>query len=388
MAMPGQFPPEILSVIFRYLAPQDLSRRLRVSRLWHAKAEPQLSRNMVLEPGMILSQQLLAAYSRKHLIRRVEFTSSSGDTVHLSDILDFLLDFRQHPKHHMFNDDVARASKSSKRKATIPFPIPLGLNRPTLKHFSHKGYHQSWRLFDAILYSLTALVSLDLDFISDCHLPCANNVVDLDRILTGFPRLKHLGIIGTMVEYVPSMAAGHGGRAVPFHELAAGDLTTPVSSGTSSTIPKNVVTRTIHRWACEETLQTLIFGVFVHPGRSKDIHAMVWKRLGRFQNLPSLTFPLSSLVPSPTHGLHSLLTGRGRLGETLTEIRSLPSWWEVEDRREMVLWFAKSFPNLVVLGLMHYREEVEGGKVEKFVEFLEDEDVKKCPIHRIFIEAT
>ncbi|KAK3834684.1 MAG: hypothetical protein JOS17DRAFT_847112 [Linnemannia elongata] len=175
------------------------------------------------------------------------------------------------------------------------------------------------------------------------------------------------------------------GPTIPFFDLTAGDLTAPSNPGTSVKIPREAVTPTIHRWACEETLQALKFAVSVPPSLSKDSHAMVWKHLGRFQNLRSLTFLPSSLVPTPTYGLNDLLTGRGRLSETLIEIRSLPSW--VEDRREMVLWFAKSFPNLIVLGLMHYREEVEGGSVGDFIEFLEDKDVKKFSIYRIFIES-
>ncbi|KAG9066582.1 hypothetical protein KI688_012490 [Linnemannia hyalina] len=636
-----QLPPETLSLIFRYLSPLDLSQCLRVSRLWHAEAEPQLYRNMVLEPGMTLRRQVLAACTRKHLIRRVEFASSYGYTIPLSDILDFLLDYRPPLKH---SDDAVRTSTWT---SSVPFPIPAGPNRPTLTHFSHQGYHQSWRLFDAILHSLTSLVSLDLDFLHYDSTTRTNYVVDLDRILTRFPRLKHLGIIGTMVEYAPPRAARHEGqdesttghcclesftfnpalmwregpdafslfrrlgdlrklsiisnkrygecarrtqpwafgralkqfcskvesiqvegaavlwlfdlpilpyyevpflaelvsealpsspsdltvgmvqaqrgagdrlrqrlqeqevsellegrtavpffpqlktlilgtshslsmqdlislgvqarflthveikhqaygyegvwdmydtdaataasasvpestthaslaannnwqfedrrlwkrrhignldvilflqlcsslryfsitrRTIPLLDLTAGDLTSPVNSETSATIPRKAMTPTIHRWACEETLQTLKLGLSVHPSRSKEYHAMVWNHFGRLQNLRSLSFPMSSLVPSPAYGLEGLLTGGGRLSETLTEVRSLPSWWEVEDLRGMVLWFAKSFPNLVVLGLMHYREQVEGGKVENFIGFLDDEDVKRCSIHRIFVE--
>jgi hypothetical protein len=177
------------------------------------------------------------------------------------------------------------------------------------------------------------------------------------------------------------------GRTIPFYDLATGDLTTPGGLGTTFSTLEEVETPVIQHWACEENLQTLKFGVSLHAKRSKEYHAMVWKHFGRFQKLVSLTLPLSSLVPSPDYGVEGLLTGGGRLSETLTEIRSLPSWWEVEDRREMVLWFARSFPKLLVLGLMCYREKVEGGKEEDYTDFLEDEDVKTCSIHKIFIES-
>ncbi|KAG0275993.1 hypothetical protein BGZ96_003523, partial [Linnemannia gamsii] len=176
------------------------------------------------------------------------------------------------------------------------------------------------------------------------------------------------------------------GRTIPFFDLAVGDITTPGGPGTTFSTPGKVETLAIHPWACEENLQTLKFGLSLHEKRPKEQHAMVWKHFGRFQKLRSLTLPVSSLVPSPAYGVEGLLTGGGRLSETLTEIRSLPSWWVVEDRREMVLWFARSFPNLLVLGLMRYREKVEGGKAEDYTDFLEDEDVKRCSIHRIFIE--
>ncbi|KAF9142216.1 hypothetical protein BGX30_003147 [Mortierella sp. GBA39] len=87
----------------------------------------------------------------------------------------------------------------------------------------------------------------------------------------------------------------------------------------------------IEPWACEESLETLTIGFDMSHYPSKDHHALVWKHLGRFKKLRSLTLPLSTLIPSPAYGVEGLLTGGDRHNETLEEIRSLPSWWKMDD---------------------------------------------------------
>ncbi|KAK3823641.1 MAG: hypothetical protein J3R72DRAFT_458945 [Linnemannia gamsii] len=148
----------------------------------------------------------------------------------------------------------------------------------------------------------------------------------------------------------------------------------------------------IEPWACEDTLETLTIGIDISTKHSKHHHrhyhhALVWKHLGRFKKLRSLTLKLSNLIPSPACGVEGLFAGEGggRVKETLEEIRSLSSWWKVEDRQAMVLWFAKSCPRLRVLGLERSRQRDTNGWEEK--SFLSDEDVKRCPIGRIFIES-
>lgn len=141
----------------------------------------------------------------------------------------------------------------------------------------------------------------------------------------------------------------------------------------------------IEQWACEETLETLTIGFDMSCNSSKDHHALVWKHLGRFRKLRSLTLPLSTLIPSHTYGVEGLLTGGGRVNETLEEIRSLPSWWKMDDRKEMVLWFARSCPRLRALGLEHTKLKDLGGW--SFSSFVGDEDVRGCSIRRVFVET-
>jgi hypothetical protein len=76
----------------------------------------------------------------------------------------------------------------------------------------------------------------------------------------------------------------------------------------------------------------------------------------------------------------------GEMSETLEEIRSLPGWWKTKDGRELVLWFAWSFPKLRVLGLAYDKWHVDGKRGKIYCAFLQDEEVKRCSIDRVFIE--
>ncbi|KAG0273051.1 hypothetical protein BGZ95_011154 [Linnemannia exigua] len=155
----------------------------------------------------------------------------------------------------------------------------------------------------------------------------------------------------------------------------------------------------IRRWACEDTLETLHIG-FEFSINEPEQHRLVWNHLGRFKKLTCLTFaraPLHwdrlALIPSVSYGVEGLLNG-GRRGEgggggsarTLQEIRHLPTWWKVEDRGAMVEWFARACPRLMVLGLEHKREYVDGMKRNPYTTFLEEEGVKQCSILDVFIE--
>ncbi|KAG0284062.1 hypothetical protein BGZ96_011559 [Linnemannia gamsii] len=153
----------------------------------------------------------------------------------------------------------------------------------------------------------------------------------------------------------------------------------------------------IQPWACEGTLESLTIGFDLLANQPKD-HALVWSHLGRFKKLRSLSFPhtlppskkgRSGLVPCPVYGVESLLTGRGGRGmsATLEEIGCLSSWWKVNNRREMVLWFAESFPKLRVLGLEYHQEYVRGAKQSRYTGFLKDKEVMSCSISRIFFKS-
>ncbi|KAK3834698.1 MAG: hypothetical protein JOS17DRAFT_737481, partial [Linnemannia elongata] len=111
-------------------------------------------------------------------------------------------------------------------------------------------------------------------------------------------------------------------------------------------------TRTIRRWACEGTLESLEIGIVVPRTNPKD-HRLVLAHLGRFRKLRSLTLGRSSLIPSLEHGIDALvpssLDGRG-VNETMEKILSLGSMWTVGDR-ETVLWIVRAFPRLTQIGL-------------------------------------
>ncbi|KAG0273050.1 hypothetical protein BGZ95_011153 [Linnemannia exigua] len=180
------------------------------------------------------------------------------------------------------------------------------------------------------------------------------------------------------------------GVCIPFKYFV--DVSNSNNSRTATTTANDEETPVIRPWACEGTLETLQIG-FEFPDRQPEQHRLVWKHLGRFKNLRSLTFvrlPFSrnssALIPSFSHGLEGLLEGRGPAG-TLQEIRWLPEWWKIKNRRELVLWLARSFPRLGVLGLMFNRTYVEGETGAPHIAFLEDEEVKQCSILSVFVES-
>lgn len=149
-------------------------------------------------------------------------------------------------------------------------------------------------------------------------------------------------------------------------------------------------TQAIAPWACEETLESLTIGFDIATDQPEN-HRLAWKHLNSFKKLRSLTFmrfspseSRSALIPSPAYGVDSLLAGGEGVNEMMTAIRSLPSWWAVEDGRAMVLWFARSFPKLRKLGLSHDQEHLEGKQGAVYARVLEDEDVKQCSIGHVF----
>jgi hypothetical protein len=151
----------------------------------------------------------------------------------------------------------------------------------------------------------------------------------------------------------------------------------------------------IRPWACEGTLGSLTIG-FDLPTNQPEDHRLVWNHLGRFKKLRSLTFlhtlpsskkGRSGLIPSSGYGVGGLLAeGGGGMSEKLEEIGCLSSWWKVNDRRQMVLWFAESFPRLRVLGLEFHQGYVKGAKQARYTGFLKDKEVKSCSISRIFFK--
>jgi hypothetical protein len=143
-------------------------------------------------------------------------------------------------------------------------------------------------------------------------------------------------------------------------------------------------TPVIQPWACEKTLETLNITIKI-PVENPEQHSLIWKHLGRCWRLRSLKFSQECcLVPSFTYGIAGLL--EGGMGETLKEIRRLPEWREVKDPREMVLWFGRSCPRLMVLGIEHTGYVMDAKRRGTTFKVLDDEDAKQCSIHRVFVE--
>lgn len=129
----------------------------------------------------------------------------------------------------------------------------------------------------------------------------------------------------------------------------------------------------IRSWACERPLESLTIG-FNMPTNQPQDHELVWNHLGRFKKLPSLTSVPSSppskqdqsgLIQLFDYGVTGLLAGgqEGReMIDTLEEIDCLLSRWSVDDRKEMVFWFAEAFLKLRVLGLENHNVQGEKKK--------------------------
>ncbi|KAF9910378.1 hypothetical protein EC991_006643 [Linnemannia zychae] len=169
--------------------------------------------------------------------------------------------------------------------------------------------------------------------------------------------------------------------SIPFKGLVGVGNNKNNSNSISTATLKKEEAAVIQPWACEGTLETLKIG-FELSETDPEEHRLVWKHLGRFKKLRSLAFVRtalcrgrSALIPSFSHGIEGLFAG-GSLGKTLQEIRQLTTWWKVEDRRELVLWLARSFPRLMVLGLMYNQANMAVG-----------EEVLQCSDIRVFIES-
>ncbi|KAF9903495.1 hypothetical protein EC991_003778 [Linnemannia zychae] len=175
------------------------------------------------------------------------------------------------------------------------------------------------------------------------------------------------------------------------------DLTDTLETFTTVRTFHNSITRTkrmtkatpiIQPWACERTLETLKIRLITARDRPEE-HALIWKHLGRLKKLRSLTLiPMtyslkqSSPISSPDLVVEGLV--EGGMKDRLEEIH-LGAWWEVKDRRGMVLWFAKAFPRLKVLGLGYRADYVKGETGKMHTAFLQDEAVKRL-IPRVFVE--
>jgi hypothetical protein len=176
------------------------------------------------------------------------------------------------------------------------------------------------------------------------------------------------------------------GCSISFSDLIDSDSSSNSKIGTEVGAAVDKTPQCIRPWACEGTLQTLKLGLDMYTAPHHEQHALVWKHLGRLWKLRTLAFSsLSSLVASISYGVEGLL--EGGMSETLEEVRSLPGWWRGEDRREMVLWFAKKCPKLMALGLEYISDANDGQEGFVLYHFPEDEDIKECSIHRVFIET-
>ncbi|KAF9129584.1 hypothetical protein BGW39_004022 [Mortierella sp. 14UC] len=204
MFTPKYLPAELLAYTFHYLARKELYQCLLVSHLWSIEAEARLysdaTLNQLLRNHTSLIQSLK---SRKHFLRRVHWRSHNGGEVAPADLLDILFDHQ--PENPGTGSSLSFVEQQMRSGAALSYP--LGPNRPALTHFSYSGSDRSWGFFDSILYRLTSLTTLDLLFSLEGRALEAY-IVDMDRILTAFPHLKRLSILGMMLKYSPTKGAG------------------------------------------------------------------------------------------------------------------------------------------------------------------------------------
>ncbi|KAF9921568.1 hypothetical protein FBU30_008372 [Linnemannia zychae] len=119
----------------------------------------------------------------------------------MSDLSAVLLDFRAHSSSNCnFTYDHQRKRSRSCCSSIIPLDA-LGPNRPMeLSEFSFVGDGRAYYLLDSIMFCLTKLTTLQLDFVYRVN--AKTHLVDLDRILNTFIHLKTLSIEGWMHDYV------------------------------------------------------------------------------------------------------------------------------------------------------------------------------------------
>ncbi|KAF9921566.1 hypothetical protein FBU30_008370 [Linnemannia zychae] len=151
----------------------------------------------------------------------------------------------------------------------------------------------------------------------------------------------------------------------------------------------------IHPWACEGSLEILKLGLDISQKQPKEDHAIIWKHLGRFRRLRSLTLESTharrwTLMPTFKHGVEGLFEEDGGIRETLEELQIMPGWWFSEEGRRTVLWFAKSCPKLRKLVLEYnFRFAAPEDNFYGFGhdDFMEDEEVKRCSISQIVVRT-
>ncbi|KAF9359222.1 hypothetical protein BGX26_012829 [Mortierella sp. AD094] len=177
---PIYLPSELLSAVFELLTPFQLSKCLTVSRQWYTEAVPILYRHVHFTKR--IHPSAISAYkSNRHCIRSVEWnTLSDYSTVSEVDILDILLDYRTTVPLEDLDETV---------------PLIPGPNRCEIHSFTLSGTLDSIHRFDDILFNLTSLTSLALNWWS-YSLEVKTNEMELDRILEAFPNLTYLTVRG------------------------------------------------------------------------------------------------------------------------------------------------------------------------------------------------
>ncbi|KAG0273650.1 hypothetical protein BGZ96_004721 [Linnemannia gamsii] len=174
------------------------------------------------------------------------------------------------------------------------------------------------------------------------------------------------------------------GCGVTFEDLVEGYI--------AATSPGGVGTPFIRPWACEETLETLKIGFDVPHDLPKEHHAAIWKYLGRFKKLRSLSLvptlcPRWVLIPTFDHGIEGLFhEGGGGMSEMLEKLELVSTWWDPAVGKQMVLWLAKACPKLRDLNLEYhflFSDMIFSHDNVAHKAFLEDEEVKNCTLQNI-----
>ncbi|KAF8974824.1 hypothetical protein BGZ46_009700 [Entomortierella lignicola] len=183
---PIYLPSELLSEVLALLYPFQLFSCLTVSRQWHAEALCILYRHIQVNKHT-LPLYIQAFKSNKHFLRSIEWVSLyDAGSLYEKDVLDILIDYQATMPLSLLDEDI---------------PLVPGPDRPMVRSFKLSGTLDSIQRFNDILFNLTSLTTLDLNW-WPYSLEVKTNDMELDRILESLPNLKYLSMRGCDFESI------------------------------------------------------------------------------------------------------------------------------------------------------------------------------------------
>ncbi|KAF8949203.1 hypothetical protein BGZ47_008982 [Haplosporangium gracile] len=192
-------PAKVFALIFHYLNRRDLYRCMLVCQLWHTEVEARLYNNIILDNEFSTHDLIVqAVQTRKHLLRRVQWSSINDQETWAENPLDILLDFRAG------EEDMISSSFSSPSHVPKPFFAPVDINlrslpSPSTLHpvvYPPGFIHPPWMP----LSTAGGNRSTPAGGYQEMY------TLDMDRVLTAFPHLKHLSISGRAFHYATTSA--------------------------------------------------------------------------------------------------------------------------------------------------------------------------------------